>query len=277
MKSKVLITGASSYLGAGIFYYLKDKVETVGTYHNTPLSKSFLQLDATDFIAVKKLIQKVKPSIVIHAAANANARWCDAHPKEAINLNQKATEIVTQAADEIGAKIILISSYSAKKPVNVYGKTKAESESIVKKARNGYVILEPSLVIGLSPNTENDRPFNRLLKNIEGKPAEYDTSWKFQPTYLKHISDVILATIEKQITDEIIPIAVPEVKTRFDVARDILSPFGIVVKAIDAKDQTPLIVDDLTALRRLNLPIYTYEEVIQNCIREIKERKKFIL
>lgn len=155
----------------------------------------------------------------------------------------------------MNAKLVYISTMGAIKPSNLYGKTKLKSEEIVKTVKNGYLILRPSLVLGYSPNITNDRPFNRILKNLdEDVPAIYDTSWKFQPTYIRHISEVIESCINKKIINRSIVIAVPEMKSRYDTAKDILIPFGIKVASIDAKDSTfEIFEDDLSELNELGL------------------------
>ncbi len=271
MKDReVLITGASSYVGARIFFDLRERYDTVGTYNNTPLSSEFLRLDTTKPTEVLELVERVKPNTIIHVAASADARWCEEYPDQARALNQEATKSVVQAAEKVDAGIIYISSYAAFNPSNVYGQTKAESERIIKEMAPGYVVLRPSLVIGYSPNTTNDRPFNRILRNIDqGVPAVYDTSWRFQPTYLGHLSEVTLI-IDRGINAETIPVAVTSLKSRFDVARDILTEFGIEATPIDKQDNTPVVEDDLRKLQQLGLPMYEYEEIIRTCINEIR-------
>jgi dTDP-4-dehydrorhamnose reductase len=275
MKEKILVTGASSYVGARLYYDLRQKYDTIGTYNTTQLSDTFLHLDTTRKDDVRKLIDKVRPNRIIHVAANASSKWCEAHPDEAITLNEEATKSVVKAAKAVNAGIIFISSYSAMDISNVYGRTKAESEKSVKEMDN-WIILRPSLIIGYSPNTTNDRPFNRFLKNIdEGTPATYDTSWKFQPSYLGHISEIITLVIDKGINAQTIPIAVSELKSRFDIARDILTEFSIKVTPEDKQDKTPVLKDDLSKLKELGLPLYEYDEVIKACIDEIKHRGQF--
>lgn len=165
------------------------------------------------------------------------------------------------------------------KPSKIYDRTKLKSEEIVKNAKNGYLILRPSFILGYSLNTTNDRPFNRLLKNLnEGVPAAYDTSWKFQPTYIRHISEVIEACIKNKIFNRSIVIAVPEMKSRYDIAKDILTSFGIEVTPNDAKDSSlEIFEDNRSELKRLDLPKYTYEEMIKEIIDEIRNREKFVI
>jgi len=273
---KILLTGASSYVGARLFGDISKVHNVVGTYYGNQLSKKFISLDVTNPEEIKKVIIKYQPEVIIHAASNANARWCEANPELATKLNQESTKYIVETANKINAKVILISSFVAEKPVNVYGKTKQQSEKYVKETKNGFIILRPSLIIGFSPNTTNDRPFNRILKNLDEKTeAGYDTSWKFQPTFLRHISEIILEVIKKNIVNETIPIAVPEIKTRFDIAKDILEAFSIEVTPVDIKDPTEIIIDDLKKLEELNLPRYSYHKIIEQIIDEIKNRKQF--
>ncbi len=275
---KVLLTGASSYVGARLYFDLRKSLNIKGTYFGTQLSTDFIKLDVTNKEDVEKLVGEYKPNIIVHAAANASASWCEQNPELATSLNQKSTESIVESANKIGAKIILLSSFIAKNPINVYGETKAASEQFVKNTKAGFIILRPSLIIGFSPNTVNDRPFNRILKNIDEKTeAIYDVSWKFQPTYIRQISEIIEALIKKDILNKTIPIAVKELKTRYDIANDILGAFDIKVTPIDKHDNETVIKEDLHELKELNLPEYSYAEVIKRCILEIKDRNLFKL
>lgn len=276
---KVLLIGASSYVGARLYFDLQSTYDIVGTYSSHQLSHKFIQLNITKKEFVEHIVAEYKPEIIIHAANNASAKWCEAHPDEAILLNQTATQYIMNAANGIHAKLIYISTMGVINSPNMYGKTKRQSEEFVQKTKAGWLILRPSLILGYSPNTTNDRPFNRILKNLdEGSQAVYDTSWKFQPTYIKHISDVIETCIRKEIWGKSIIIAAPEMKSRYDTARDILTPFGIHVTPVDAKDSTfETFEDDLSELHTLNLPQYSYRQMIQIIVEEIKNRKKFII
>ncbi|MDO8625050.1 MAG: sugar nucleotide-binding protein, partial [Candidatus Diapherotrites archaeon] len=204
---KVLITGASSYVGARLFADLTKDFDVTGTYHQNRLFPELVKMDITDRSATLKTIEKIKPGWIVHVAANPFGGWCEENPAEAQMLNEAGTENIVAAANAVNAKIIYISSFAAINPEGVYAKTKRAGEEWAKKTNAGFVILRPSLIIGWSPNTTNDRPFNRMLKNItEQTPAVYDTSWRFQPTWLGHMSEAIRGIIQKGITSETIPI-----------------------------------------------------------------------
>lgn len=273
---KILVIGASSYVGARIYLDLKKKYDVVGTYSTSRLSDKLVHLDITDRSKVIELIESERPNIIVHCANNANARWCEAHPEEAKLLNVTSTAYIVEAANNINAKLIYMSSFAAMNLGNVYGRTKAESEEITKKAVAGWLILRPSYILGYSPNTTNDRPFNRLLRNLyEGVKAEYDTSWKFHVTWVGHLSEVIVWSIERNIVNELIPVATPELKSRYDTAHDILSPFGIKVFPVDKKDTLPVTHGDFSILEKLTLPKYTYEDIVLKIVSEIKNKDSF--
>lgn len=267
---KIIITGASSYVGSKIYIDLKRKFDVIGTYYTKKLFPELELLDITNKNDVEDFVQKTKPDIIIHVAANASGSWCEKNPEQALAINQEGTKNIVDSANSVDAKVIFISSLAIANIESLYGRTKVEGEKIVKNVKEGYVILRPSLIIGASPNIINDRPFNRILKNItEHIPAIYDTSWKFQPTYLKHIVEVIEVIIEKNILNETIPICVPEIKTRYDIAKDVLIHFDIDAIPEDKKDNTPKLVDNLEKLKELNLPIYTYSQMIEGIKEEI--------
>lgn len=275
---KILLTGASSYVGARLYFDLSKLFDVVGTYHGNRLSPKFIPLDITNSTEITQTISFQKPDIILHVAADANPRTCEANPEKAIALNQTSTENIVREANAMGAKMIFMSSLGAVNPEDVYGETKLHSEEYAKNTNAGWIILRPSLIIGYSPNTQNDRPFNRILKNIDTKTeAIYDTSWKFQPTYIGHLSEVIETVIRKNMWNKIIPIVTPDLKSRFDIAHDILKAFDIKVSPIDKHDSMRTITDDLSTLKRLNLPVYSYETMIEKIIEEIRRRNDFSL
>lgn len=277
---KILVIGASSYVGARLYFDLANhfgKENVIGTYNSKPLSKDFVHLNVTDAKSVNEVVQKTKPNIIVDVVAMANPRWCEEHPKEAMEINENGTKNILNAADSVGSRIIYISTTGVINPVDVYRKTKLAAEEMIKRCKAGFVIIRPGLVLGFSPNTENDRPFNRILKNLDQKtPAVYDTSWAANITWLGHISEIAIIAIEKKMNDQIINVFSPGRKSRFDFSNDILSKFGVPVTPKNDNDKTPPIEVELK-LKELNLPTHTYEEVTAKIVEEIKHREKFKL
>jgi dTDP-4-dehydrorhamnose reductase len=268
---KVIITGASSYVGAKFYEDMKKKYDVIGTYNSNKLFPELKHLDITRKSKVIEFISHNKPDFIIHVAANASGGWCDKNPEQAIAINESGTKYIVEGANLVNAKMIFISSFAADNSEQLYGRTKLNSEAFVKTVKSGYIVLRPSLIMGYSPNTTNDRPFNRLLKNISEKtPAIYDTSWKFQPTWLSHLEEIVELVIDKNIINQTIPVSVPELKSRYDIAKDVLLHFGIEVNPEDKHDVQPSFKDNQSKLKELNLPVYTYSEMIKGLKKEIQ-------
>ena len=90
----------------------------------------------------------------------------------------------------------------------------------------------------------------------------------------KRCLEIIKDVIEKDVHAETIPVAVDNLKSQYDTAKDILTPFGITVKPLSL-DYTNRISEkrSLAKLTELSLPTYTYREIINRIIEEIKSRE----
>lgn len=265
---EILITGASSYVGARIHFDLGMK-RTIGTYSSNRLFPYLQQVDITKKESVDKVVEAYDPKTIIHVAGIAMQQGLkDIDLTKRVNID--GTKNIVDAANRINAKVIYISSFAAIQPSNLYGETKKSAEEIVESTEAGYVIFRPSLMIGYSPNTENDRPHNRILKNITKDTSPvYDVSWNFQPAWVGHLSECVALAIHRSISNEIIPVAVPELTSRYELARDILSHFDIEAIAEDKNDTTPFFEVNLDKLAELGLPQYSYEEIIKKTLNEI--------
>ncbi len=272
-NTKILVTGASGYVGAKIYQDLKDiGFEVVGTYYTQKLFVDLVKCDITNRDEVKQLFSAHKPDIVIHSAANPSNSSAEKDPKSANNLNVTATEYLVNESRKTNTKFIFISTFAAYNATGVYGQSKLTAEKIV-SLLSKYIILRPSLIIGLSPNTENDRPFNRIIKNIVNKDShtEYDNSWKFNVTFLSHLSKICIEIIEKELfINDVLPVASNAISSRYKISQDILKNFNIKVTEIDEGRGTVEPEIDWSIYKKLGLSEMTYIEGIAEIVEDLK-------
>lgn len=91
---KLLITGASGFLGWHLCQLAKSNWDVYGTYFahaaQIPGIKT-IKIDLRDFAALKTLFQEIKPDAVIHLAAQSSPNFCQNHPQESEIINVTAS------------------------------------------------------------------------------------------------------------------------------------------------------------------------------------------
>jgi len=228
---KILVTGAAGFIGSHLFDCLiKDGHQvlgidnySIGNYKHTDIKKLDL---LTDKIKVAKLISRFKPKLIYHLAAWAHEGLSNFSPIRIIENNIDAyLGVLIPAINNKVNKIILVSSLSVygnqkapfnekmlKKPVDIYGVSKAAMEEITeilsKVHRFEYVIVRLHNVYGPRQNLAD--PYrnvvgifiNCLLRN---KPFYIygDGRQKRAFSYIDDILPSLVKTGFKKISGEI--------------------------------------------------------------------------
>ena len=99
---KILITGASGFVGGRIVNALKDKYAL--------LTPSHADLDITSANDVEHYIQANKPDIILHLAAISNTGYCEEHPDESYLVNVVSVENLAKSAAKHDGKLVFFSS-----------------------------------------------------------------------------------------------------------------------------------------------------------------------
>lgn len=158
---KVLITGCKGQLGNELIRQcnmLDKKFELIETdMHN---------LDITNPKAVFNLLDAAKPDVVINCAAYTNVEGCEKDEAGAFTVNAIGARNLSTAAYKSGAAIVQISTdyvfdgidYSPKReydhinPLNIYGKSKALGENLVKETNPRHFIVRTAWLYGQGNN-----------------------------------------------------------------------------------------------------------------------------
>ncbi len=162
-RKRILVTGTSGFLGRYVALTLKDHYAVLGTYHRQTMVLDQCELTCLDLSeagAVRATFTEFRPDVVVHTAALSDVDACERHPDSAHRVNVQGTEAIAQAAVEVGARLIYIStdqvydgvcgSYdevAIPRPLMVYGRTKLEGEHRVALCQDA-VILRLALMYG---------------------------------------------------------------------------------------------------------------------------------
>src|SRR6476469_4001485 len=91
---KLLVTGASGFLGWNICHLAKEEWEVYGTYlSNIPAipDVALLKSNLRDFEELKLIFDNINPAAVIHTAAQSSPNFCQNYPNESYPINVTAS------------------------------------------------------------------------------------------------------------------------------------------------------------------------------------------
>ena len=167
MKIKILVTGAKGQLGSQIIEILKKGYSEIGKINDSYIGADIngidiKDLDITNLNDTARFVNKVQPDIIINPAAYTNVDACEANCDDAFKVNSMGAKNIAIAAENIGAKLIHISTdyvfkgdgktpyreYDVPGPVSVYGKSKLLGEKYVEKFCSKYFIIRTAWLYG---------------------------------------------------------------------------------------------------------------------------------
>lgn len=202
-KKKLLVVGASSFIGRRIFAKAVERdLDVIGTYHKS-LLPGLVELDITSEEKMKALLEETKPDSIVWVAAEKNVKKIENHPEEALKINTLPIESLVRSLQALGltSRIIFISSdyvFDGKNgpyeitdktcPHTVYGKTKLKAENFLKDNWHNYSIVRTSAVMG-----KGGAFFDFLADSVQkSEEVDFFDNLKFSPTPIGFLVDKIL-------------------------------------------------------------------------------------
>lgn len=155
---KCLVTGYNGQLGYDVVKELERRnIECLGIDKN--------ELDLTKKDDVYSYVKKYNPNVVIHCAAYTQVDKAEEHKELCYDVNVNATKYLVDVCNEIGAKIVYISTDyvfngeidgyhkvdEKTDPINYYGLTKYLGEEEVRKNKKHFIV-RISWVFGINGN-----------------------------------------------------------------------------------------------------------------------------
>ena len=144
---RVAVTGAGGRLGRAVVTALEEAPFT-GPFGPIAWTRAIWDLDAPE--AIRGLLDRDRPEVVVHCAAWTDVDGCAREPELAMRRNGEATGVLARAAAERGTELIVVSTNEvfdgrpaeirpyrptdAAEPINPYGRSKLAGERFAEEA-----------------------------------------------------------------------------------------------------------------------------------------------
>ena len=230
--TKFLVTGSAGLVGSQIVKDLVEKDFEVYSCYNVekPEFGMPIHLDILKKDKIEKILQSIKPDVVIHLAAITDVDLCERQKELAILVNAKSTEILAQESSKQDTYFVYMSTdyvFDGKQglknendmpnPLNFYGKSKLDGEIALNNLTSPYIIVRTSTPFGIHLKKKS---FPLWIKeNLESKketPVLIDQYTS--PTFVPNLSKMLIEVATKQITG-IIHLAGSTRISRYDFAK----------------------------------------------------------
>jgi dTDP-4-dehydrorhamnose reductase len=202
---KVLVTGANGQLGT-------DLCRVLQPFQVIPLSHA--EIEITNMASVKDAFNKYQPDVVINTAAYVRVDDCETDPDRAFSVNALGARNVAVVAQEMGARLVHISTdyvfggeaeprttpyteFDIPVPPNIYGNSKLAGEDFVQHLCSRHFMVRVSGLFGVAGSSGKGGNFVETMLRLAKERDELRVvnDQVFSPTYTKDLAKKIVQLV----------------------------------------------------------------------------------
>jgi dTDP-4-dehydrorhamnose reductase len=229
---RLLITGASGFLGWNLCQLAKEQWDVYGTYFSNVVKipdVTLIKADLKNFQEIKRLYSDIQPAAIIHTAAQSNPNSCQSDPNESYPINVTASLNIAGLSADYAIPCAFTSTdlvFDGLKPpyretdpvcpVSHYGEQKVRAEQGMLSRYPKVAVCRMPLMFGVAHSaTSFIQPFINALR--EGKELSLFTDEFRTPVSGKTAASGLLLALEK--VEAIIHLGGKERVSRYDFGR----------------------------------------------------------
>jgi dTDP-4-dehydrorhamnose reductase len=231
---RVAVTGARGQLGAALVNEFGSAYDVTAFGHS--------DLDVADDAAVVRAFDRLRPDVVINAAAYNDVDAAEDHPVDALNLNAFAVRALAGAAERVGAALVHYSTdfvfdgtastpYSEDdrpSPRSVYAASKLLGEWFGANLPRHYVLRVESL-FGQAPGGPAPKGSIGAMVNrfVTGDEVRAFVDRTVSPTYVIDAARATRRLLEQDAPPGLYHCVNSGLSTWFDFARELARQLGV--------------------------------------------------
>lgn len=234
---RILIVGASGYVGGALWRDLSQRHEVVGTYSARAVP-GLRRLDLREEGALREALS-AGFELVVHAAGLVDLSAAEQQPELARELNTASVATLRDAVRGTPTRIVLFSTDnvfdgtaeeytedSPRGPVNVYGRTKAAAEDAL-HVDEGHLVVRIPLVYGHSPLAD------RFLDRFRAAETRAREDVVCAPLYLPSLAPALEQLWDRTGT---LHLGGPEVVTRYTLMSRIAEALRLPTRVVPVRN-----------------------------------------
>ena len=252
---RLLVTGASGFLGWNLCQIARVNWQVYGTYYSQKIEipgVSLLKLDLRHYKAIAEGFKTIKPDAVIHAAAASKPNFCQTHPQESYKINVTASLNIARLCQEhkihcaftstdlvFDGQNPLYSETSPVSPICYYGEQKVIAEEKMSEITDAIALCRMPLMFGL-PSLASASFLQGMIKSLKaGQPVNLFTDEFRTPASAVTASTGLLLAIEQQVKG-ILHLGGKERISRYDFGLLVADLLGLPPKLIQPISQADI-------------------------------------
>ena len=308
---RVLVTGGLGFIGSNFIDHVLtysnvhavlniDRCDYCARIHNVSMANdqrySYVQVDITNMMKMKRLFHDFKPDVVVHFAAQSHVDTSFEDAYQYIHDNIIGTYTVLECVKESGCRLLHISTdevygevelnetssseTSVLNPTNPYSATKASAELLVKAYGHSfgipYVITRGNNVFGPKQYPEKVIPafIDAMMKGVPCKVHGEGRSRR-NFIYVDDVSRAVMTVLQNGKNGTVYNIGTRNefsVLEVFDILRDLVSPEATKIHVNDRPHNDKRYAVNSSALHELGWSEQvSFRDAIQKTVEWYKE------
>ncbi|HEC93730.1 MAG TPA: NAD-dependent epimerase/dehydratase family protein, partial [Candidatus Atribacteria bacterium] len=210
-SARISMIGATGLLGRKIYYELSKEFSNILGTGYSRFQGEFDYLDVTSEKIVKEVIMRYSPDVVIYSAGVVNLEKVSENPEWDYQLNAYGIRLISRYFK--GRFVYISSNYifdgknppygvdSIPNPVNVYGRTKLESEKQTLLNFDKFIIIRAGILYGYNNKSSiNLFPKMVLEKLVKKDQIIVDNFRIYYSVLIDDVAKIILELVRNKVT-----------------------------------------------------------------------------